>query len=66
MTEQEFANEAGASDNPADIYDQNGVDRTLVRACLRDTPAERLEALEAVYLLREGIGLVGEQIPPTH
>jgi hypothetical protein len=49
-----------------DAYDENGVDRTLVRACLRDTALERLEALEAVYLLRESIRLVREPLPPAH
>jgi hypothetical protein len=46
-----------------DACDENGVDRTLVRACLRDTALERLEALEAVYLLRESIRLVREPLP---
>jgi hypothetical protein len=50
----------------ANAYDENGVDRTLVRACLRDTALERLEALEAVYLLRESIRLVREPLPPAH
>lgn len=31
----------------AEAYDENGVDRTLVRACLNQTPAERLASLEA-------------------
>jgi hypothetical protein len=47
------------------LYDANGVDRTLVRACLRDSALERLEALEAVYLLRESVSRVREPIPPT-
>lgn len=47
-----------------EAYDENGVDRTLVRACLGDTALERLEALEAVYLLRESVNRVGESLPP--
>jgi hypothetical protein len=48
------------------VHDENGVDRTLVRACLRDTPLERLEALEDVYLLREAVSRGREPLPPTH
>lgn len=62
MTEHDPVNDPGPSGNSADVYDEDGVDRTLVRACLRDTAVERLEALEAVYLLRESIGLVGEPL----
>jgi hypothetical protein len=53
------------SDN-VPVYDPNGVDRTLVRACLKDTPLQRLEALEAVYRLRECARHVGKSLPPSH
>jgi hypothetical protein len=49
-----------------EVYDANGVDRTLVRACLRDTALQRLEALEAVYRLRESARHVGEPVPSSH
>jgi hypothetical protein len=48
---------------PADdrlVYDENGVDRTLVRACLQETPLERLEALEDMLSLAESVKRVGE------
>jgi hypothetical protein len=31
----------------AEAYDKNGVDRSLIRWCLRQTPAQRLASLEA-------------------
>jgi len=34
-----------------DAYDENGVDLTLVRSCLKQTPAERLASLEATLNL---------------
>ena len=48
-----------------EIYDENGVDRTLVRACLRETPLERLEALEEMHQLAESVKRVGKQVPPV-
>lgn len=37
------------------VYDENGVDRTLVRAWLRETPLERLDALEDMNSLAESV-----------
>lgn len=34
-----------------EAYDDNGVDLTLVRSCLQQTPAERLASLEATLNL---------------
>jgi hypothetical protein len=44
-------------------YDENGVDRTLVRANLDMTPLECLELLEELHQL-ESVNRVGEPIPP--
>jgi len=41
--------------NTDGVYDENGVDRTLVRASLRETPLERLEALEDMNSLAESV-----------
>ena len=46
-------------------YDANGVDRTLIRACLRDSPLERLQVLEEMHQLAESVRRNGEQIPPA-
>jgi hypothetical protein len=46
--------------NLPSVYDDNGVDRTLIRACLRETPLERLEALEEMHQLAESVTRVGE------
>jgi len=48
---------------PSKEYDHNGVDRSLVRACLRDTPLECLQALEEMQQLAESVTRVGEPIP---
>jgi len=48
---------------PSKEYDHNGVDRSLVRACLRDTPLECLQALEEMHQLAESVKRVGEPIP---
>ncbi len=50
----------------SDVYDENGIDRTLVRSCLRDTPIERLEALEDVLLFKEAIDRGREPLPSSH
>jgi hypothetical protein len=52
------------SDPPEPDYDANGVDRTLVRACLKDTPLECLQALEEMHQLAESVKQVG-QLPNT-
>jgi hypothetical protein len=46
-------------------YDANGVDRTLIRACLRESPLECLQALEEMHQLAESVRRGGEQIPPA-
>ena len=43
-------------------YDENGVDRTLVRTTLRDSPLECLQALEEMHRLAESVKRVGEPI----
>jgi hypothetical protein len=46
MLKSEFANmdDSTSPPDPASAYDANGVDRTLVRAMLRMTPAERVQS----------------------
>jgi hypothetical protein len=48
---------------PNQEYDANGVDRTLVRACLRDSPLECLQILEEMQQLAESVTRLGKQIP---
>ena len=48
---------------PREEYDANGVDRTLIRACLRETPLECLQMLEEMQQLAESVIVHGEQIP---
>lgn len=48
---------------PAEDYDANGVDRTLIRACLRESPLECLQALEEMHQLAESVKRDGKQIP---
>jgi hypothetical protein len=36
-------------------YDANGVDRTLIRACLRESPLDCLQALEEMHQLAESV-----------
>lgn len=48
---------------PAPDYDDNGVDRTLIRANLRLTPLECLQALEELLQLGERVKRRGEPIP---
>ena len=50
---------------PAEDYDENGVDRTLIRATLNDTPLECLQALEEMHQLAESVRRGGKPIPPT-
>ena len=40
---------------PPDAYDADGVDRTLTRASLRQTPTECLEILEEMLELAESV-----------
>jgi hypothetical protein len=47
-----LAREDGIS---AEEYDANGVDRTLIRACLRESPLECLQALEEMHQLAESV-----------
>jgi hypothetical protein len=37
----------------AEAYDENGVDRTMIRSALRRTPTECLEALDELLELAE-------------
>ena len=55
---------AEAPDPPKEDYDANGVDRTLIRACLRETPLECLQMLEEMHELAESVRRVGKQVPP--
>ncbi len=48
---------------PEPDYDENGVDRTLVRACLNDTPLECLQVLEEMHQLAESVRRVGQPVP---
>jgi len=50
---------------PAPDYDDNGVDRTLIRANLRLTPLECLQALEDLVQLAERVKRRGEWVPST-
>jgi hypothetical protein len=50
---------------PPPDYDANGVDRTLIRAYLRNTPLECLELLEEMQQLAESVDHGSEPIPPT-
>ena len=47
---------------PQEDYDANGVDRTLIRACLRETPLECLQLLEEMHRLAESVTPRGKQI----
>ena len=46
-------------------YDANGVDRTLIRACLRETPLECLQMLEEMHQLAESVTDRRNQIPSS-
>jgi hypothetical protein len=50
---------------PEPDYDENGVDRTLIRACLRETPLECLQALEEMHQLAERVKRRGKPIPSS-
>lgn len=50
---------------PEPDYDERGVDRTLIRACLRQTPLECLQALEELLQLGERVKRRGEPVPST-
>jgi hypothetical protein len=60
----------GPSDDapPPEDYDANGVDRTLIRACLRDSPLDCLQMLEELHRLAECVKTVadgGKPISPV-
>jgi hypothetical protein len=46
--------ESSASPHP-EIYDENGVDRSLTRSCLKRTPTECLDILEDMHRLAESV-----------
>ncbi|HEX3773418.1 MAG TPA: hypothetical protein VHV51_03080 [Polyangiaceae bacterium] len=50
---------------PPEDYDENGVDRTLTRSFLKNTPLECLEALEDMLELAESVKRVGQPLLPT-
>jgi hypothetical protein len=43
----------GPIDTPAPEYDENGVDRTLIRSSLRKTPTECLQILDDLHSLAQ-------------
>ena len=47
----------------ADAYDANGVDRSMIRACLERTPTECIEILEDLLDFAEGAHVVDRPIP---
>jgi hypothetical protein len=49
----------------AEDYDSNGIDRTLIRACLRDTPLQCLDVLEEMHQLAESVKRDGEPVSST-
>ena len=49
----------------AEHYDANGVDRTLIRACQKESPLECLQMLEEMHQLAESVSAVGEPIPSS-
>ena len=48
---------------PPQDYDENGVDRTLIRACLKESPLECLQLLEEMHQFAESVRRVGKSIP---
>ena len=50
---------------PEPDYDANGVDRTLIRACLKESPVECLQALEEMLELAESVRDASEQVFET-
>jgi hypothetical protein len=46
----------------AEDYDANGVDRTLIRACQKESPLECLQMLEEMHQLAESVSAIGEPI----
>ncbi|MBX3131745.1 MAG: hypothetical protein KF718_33820 [Polyangiaceae bacterium] len=58
------------SDAPASAHrslqvDENGVDRTLIRASLAETPLECLQALEELLQLAESVNARGKSVSET-
>jgi hypothetical protein len=51
--------------SPASDYDKNGVDLTLVRACLEETPLQRLQALEEMSRFVESVERGGKPLPSS-
>ncbi len=47
---------------PAGAYDANGVDRSLIRASLAQTPSERLQILEELLQLAESVRRVDQPL----
>ena len=54
---------AGPGDNAApSVYDENGVDRSLIRSALDRTPTECLEVLEDLLELGESVRRADEPV----
>jgi hypothetical protein len=51
--------------HPLPEFDANGVARTLIRAYVRSSPLERLEALEAMQQLTESVSGRAKQVPKS-
>jgi hypothetical protein len=49
-------------DPPPEDYDENGVDRTLIRACLKESPLECLQMLEELHQLAESVQRGGKPV----
>ena len=49
-------------EKPLDVYDENGVDRSLIRSSLGRSPAECLDILEDMHQLAESARRVDESI----
>ncbi len=53
--------EKHASESPS-VYDDQGIDRSLIRSALEKTPTECLELLEAMLELAESVRCVDESL----
>ncbi|MBN1607926.1 MAG: hypothetical protein JW940_14915 [Polyangiaceae bacterium] len=53
--------EKHASESPS-VYDDQGVDRSLIRSALERTPTECLELLEAMLELAESVRRVDQSL----
>ena len=56
------ANAEGSREALPDVYDENGVDRSLIRSSLCRSPTECLDILEDMHQLAESARRVGEPI----